>query len=125
MRPRRAFKTQYFQRWALDARLTDEALLNAVTEMEQGLIDGDLGGGVVKKRIRVPGRGKRGGARVVLATNRRDRWFFVYGFLKNQRANVSPRELDALRQLTADLLALNERQLDAQTENGALTEITG
>jgi hypothetical protein len=100
-------------------------LRTAVQEIEQGLIDGDLGGGVLKKRVGVPGRGKSGGARVVLATNRGDRWFFVFGFLKNQRANISPRELDALRELAHDLLALNERHIDAQAKLGAFEEIIG
>jgi hypothetical protein len=121
---RRILTTRFFRRWALRVGLTDIALLTAVEEIEQGLIDGDLGGGVLKKRVGVPGRGKRGGARVVLATNRGDRWFFMFGFLKNQRANISSRELDALRELARDLLALNERQIDAQTKSGALEEVS-
>ncbi|MGH8577057.1 MAG: type II toxin-antitoxin system RelE/ParE family toxin, partial [Gammaproteobacteria bacterium] len=32
---------------------------------------------MVKKRVAPPGRGKRGGAGTLLATNRGDRWFFV------------------------------------------------
>jgi len=78
---------------------------------------------VLKKRVGVEGRGKSGGARVVLVTNRGDRWFFMFGFLKNQRANISPRELEALRELASDLLDLNERQIDAQINCGALEEI--
>ncbi len=120
---RRILKTRSFNRWALRADLSDTALLMAVQEIEQGLIDGDLGGGVMKKRVGVPGRGKSGGARVVLATNRGDRWFFMFGFLKNQRANISPRELEALRELARDLLDLNEKQIDAQTKSGALEEV--
>jgi hypothetical protein len=123
MRRRRILKTKAFTRWALRAGLCDTALLAAVQEIAQGLIDGDLGGGAMKKRVGVPGRGKSGGARVVLATNRIDRWFFMFGFLKNQRANISPRELEALRELAGDLLELNERQIDAQTKSGALEEI--
>jgi hypothetical protein len=121
---RRIFKTRVFNRWARRSRLSDTALLTAVQEIVHGLIDGDLGGGVLKKRVRIPGRGKSGGARVVLATSRSDRWFFMFGFLKNERANVSPRELEALRELAHDLLELNERQIDAQTKSGALEEIS-
>ena len=98
-------------------------MLTARQEIEQGLIDGDLGGGVLKKRVGVRGRGKSGGARVVLATNRGDRWFFMFGFLKSERANIGSRELEALRELARDLLDLNERQIDAQTKCGALEEI--
>lgn len=115
--------TRFFNRWADDEGLTSEVLVQAVREIEQGLSDGDLGGGIFKKRVRVPGRGKSGGARVLLATNRRDRWVFIYGFLKNQRANVSRAELSALRELSRDLLALTEEQLDDRARAKILIEI--
>jgi hypothetical protein len=78
--------------------LSDEALCSAVVEMAQGLIDADLGGGMVKKRVGVSGRGKRGGARTLVATNKGNRWFFVYGFEKKDRANISDDELEALKE---------------------------
>ncbi len=65
--------------------LSDPVLCAAVEEMERGLIDADLGGGVVKKRVALPGRGKSGGARTLVATNKGNRWFFVFGFEKNER----------------------------------------
>ena len=65
----RVFKTRFFSRWMRKTELTDSALCHAVAEMGQGLIDADLGGGVVKKRIGLAGRGKRGGARTLVATN--------------------------------------------------------
>jgi hypothetical protein len=119
----RILMTRFFNRWADDEGLTSEVLVRAVREIEDGLSDGDLGGGIVKKRVRVPGRGKSGGARVLLATNRRDRWVFVYGFLKNQRANISHSELLALRELSRDLLALTEEQLDDRARAKILIEI--
>jgi hypothetical protein len=65
------------------------ALCLAATEMSNGLIDADMGGGVRKKRVAMPGRGKSRSARTLLATNRARRWFFVFGFEKNERANVT------------------------------------
>ena len=65
--------------------------------MERGLIDADLGGHVMKKRIAVGGRGKSGGARTLLAYKSGDKAFFVYGFAKNALANVSADELRALK----------------------------
>jgi hypothetical protein len=103
--------------------LADEALCAAVAEMVKGLVDADLGGGVVKKRVALPGRGKSGGARVLVATNRSDRWFFVFGFEKSDRANVSADELAALKMLAADLLRLSSNELAALAESGALQEI--
>ena len=40
-------------------KLTDTQLVIAVEEIEQGLVDADLGGGLVKKRIALPHRGKK------------------------------------------------------------------
>ena len=103
--------------------LTDSALLNAVEEMAKGLIDADLGGGIVKKRIGFAGRGKRGGARTLVATNKGNRWFFVFGFEKNERANIADDELEALRDIAEQLLARTGRQLDEAVKDGALQEI--
>ncbi|MEY3146143.1 MAG: hypothetical protein RL342_1814 [Pseudomonadota bacterium] len=102
---KRVFKTRHFSRWMRKTELTDSALCSAVAEMAQGLIDADLGGGVVKKRVGLAGRGKRGGARTLVATNKGNRWFFVFGFEKNDRANIGADELEALQDLAHDLLA--------------------
>lgn len=120
---RRVFKTRHFARWMRKTELTDAGLCQAVEEMVAGLIDADLDGGVVKKRVGLAGRGKRGGARTLIATNKGDRWFFVYGFEKNERANIDDEELEALRDLAADLLARPARQLDESVADGTLQEI--
>src|SRR5215212_564655 len=105
------------------SKLIQEALCVAVSEMENGLIDAELGGGIVKKRVPLPGRGKSGGARTLLATNKGSLWFFVFGFEKNERANVSPGELEALKALAADLLKLSSAELDSPVGREALQEI--
>ena len=120
---RRVFKTRHFRRWVRKTELSDAALCKAVKEMEQGLIDADLGGGLVKKRVPLPGRGKSGGARTLVATNKTDRWYFVFGFEKNERANIEDDELAALQSVAADLLKLGARELDAAVANGTLQEI--
>jgi hypothetical protein len=103
--------------------LTDAELCHAVAEMSQGLIDADLGGGVVKKRIATGGRGKSSGARTLVATNRGSRWFFVFGFEKNERANIANDELEVLQDLAKDLLTRTSAQLDQAVSDGALLEI--
>ncbi|WP_243457453.1 type II toxin-antitoxin system RelE/ParE family toxin [Ottowia testudinis] len=105
------------------AELTDAILCKAIAEMQTGLIDADLGGGVVKKRVGLAGRGKRGGARTLLATNKGSRWFFVFGFEKNQRDNISEAELQALQDVAADLLSRTAQQLNAAVTDGTLQEI--
>lgn len=120
---KRVFKTRHFGRWAKKSDISDQALCGAVAEMTRGLIDADLGGGVVKKRVALPGRGKSGGARTLVATNRGSRWFFVFGFSKNVRANISDRELEALRRLADNLLCLADSDLDAAVSKATLEEI--
>lgn len=120
---KRVFKTRYFSRWMRKTELTDRALCSAVAEMVQGLFDADLGGGVVKKRVGLSGRGKRGGARTLVATNKGNRWFFIYGFEKNDRANITDDELEALKDIAEQLLARTGKQLDEAVQDGSLQEI--
>lgn len=120
---KRVFKTRHFSRWMRKTELTDDALCAAVMEMTQGLIDADLGGDVVKKRIGLAGRGKRGGARTLIATNKGNRWFFVFGFEKNDRANIADDELEALQGIAGELLARSGRELDQAIEDATLEEI--
>jgi len=81
---RQLFKTRTFARWSRRAQVSDKALRKAIAEMTARLIDADLGGSVYKKRVPLPGRGKSGGARILVATKHADRWFLLYGFGKNE-----------------------------------------
>jgi hypothetical protein len=103
--------------------LADSLLDKAVLEMGRELLEADLGGGILKKRIALPGRGKRGSIRTLLATNRNDRWFFVFGFEKNKRANISDNELESLKKLAKHLLGLTAAQITTAIEEGALMEV--
>lgn len=118
-----AFKTRSFARWAKDEGLDDEALASAVAEMEQGLIDAHVGGQAVKKRVALAGRGKRGGARTLVAFRRDDKAFFVYGFAKNERSNISEDEIKALKMLAKELLNYPPAAVAKAIEAGELIEI--
>jgi hypothetical protein len=116
-------KTKWFQRWAVRETLTDNILLAAVEEIGQGLIDADLGGHVIKKRIGIRGRGKSGGVRTLLAFQLDDKAFFIYGFSKNERANVSQKELKALKLLASELLGYSTEALEKAVQAGELIEV--
>ena len=118
-----AFKVKAFARWASREGLDDDALASAVIEMEEGLIDAKLGGQVVKKRVALPGRGKRGSTRILVAFRQGDKAFFVYGFAKNERANVNDKELRALKMLAKELLNYAAAALTKSTKAGELIEI--
>jgi hypothetical protein len=120
---RRVFKTKTFARWSRKAGVPDDALCTAVQEMVAGLIDADLGGHVYKKRVAMPGRGKSGGARVILGTRLEERWFFLFGFQKNERATIDARELAALQVLASALLTMEAQPLEQAVGAGELLEI--
>lgn len=117
------FQTRWFSRWARKQGLSARALCAAVAEIQQGLYEANLGGGLVKKRVARPGQGKSGGFRTLIATNRGDRWIFVFGFPKNVRSNIDQTEEAALKLLSAKLLALSVRDLRTAVEAGELLEV--
>lgn len=117
------FKNKAFSKWATKEGLSDGALLAAVEEIARGLVDADLGGHVFKKRVAVGGRGKSGGVRTLLAYRAGDKAFFVYGFAKNVRANISDKELKALKLYADTLLSYSKAELNKAVKSGALIEV--
>ena len=91
--------------------------------MSEGLVDADLGGGLFKKRIERTGQGKSGGFRTLVATNKANRWVFVFGFPKNERSNIDKDETDALKKLAAHLLSLATPALAKAQRAGELMDV--
>jgi hypothetical protein len=119
----RVFKNKSFARFSRKARITDTVLCGAVDAASRGLIDADLGGGVIKQRIARPGEGKSGGFRTIILFRIRERAFFVHGFAKNERDNIRDDELAAFRMLAALMIAYDDDALARAIENGTLTEV--
>ena len=117
-------KTKTFERWQRKTELTDAALLKAIEEMANGLIDADLGGNLFKKRVGLAGRGKRGGVRTLVATNQGDRWIFLYGFPKNERSNITNTELRFLQSVAQDVLSASDGDLKKNIEAKRLLELS-
>ncbi len=117
------FKNRWFNKWAKKEKLADSTLRAAVAEMEDGLIDADLGGHVVKKRIPLPGRGKRAGARSIIAYRIEEKAFFIYGFAKNRQDNLNATELESLQILAADVLGYDNATLKKMVEQKKLIEV--
>ncbi|MCG6203070.1 type II toxin-antitoxin system RelE/ParE family toxin [Rhodopseudomonas sp. HC1] len=120
----RIFKTKEFGKFARKARLPDTELLAAAIHVMAGRWDADLGGGVFKQRIARRGAGKSGGFRVILVCKVGERSFFVHGFAKSEKANITSAELSALRKLATVLTALDATALDAAIAAGELAEIS-
>lgn len=119
----RIFTSRTFSRLQVASELSDADLVAAVVEMNDGLWDANLGGQVYKKRVALAGRGKRGGARTLVAFRSHDRCFFIYGFAKNQRSNITAKETQALKRLAREFLGYSDEQLSDAVKHGALIEI--
>lgn len=123
MTKKRAFKIKTFNRWMRKTDLKDEDLLFAVAEMEAGLVDADLGGNVFKKRIALPGMGKRAGARTLVAGKIFRRWFFIFGFVKNEKVSINDDELVHLQGTAKRLLHLTDKDIEEAILAGELKEL--
>ena len=120
---RRIFATLVFARQNKKIGLTNAALCKAVSEIAAGLNDGNLGNGIFKKRIALDGRGKRGSARTLIATRVGSYWFYLFAYKKNDRADLSPQEYEALTDLADDFYALDENGLAKALGAGAMIEV--
>jgi hypothetical protein len=117
------YKTRPFARIAKKAGITDAALKAAMDEMREGIIHADLGGNVYKQRVALPGRGKRGGSRVIVAANLQDRWIFVHCYLKNDQGDIAPDEELAFKEFARIYLGLSGEALQTAVERGILEKI--
>lgn len=116
-------KTREFARWANREGLTDRALADAAAEVMTGLVDAQLGGEVCKKRVALPGRGKRGSIRTLIAWRSGQRLIDLFGFAKNERDNIDQQELAALKRLAGHLLSLTDAGIRRAIAADALQEI--
>lgn len=117
------YKTRPFARIARKAGITDSALIAAVEEMRSGVIHAGLGGNVYKQRVPVPGQGKRGASRVIVAANLQDRWIFVHCYLKSAQANITRDEEQAFKEFARVYLNLSEETVQTAVERGILEVI--
>ncbi len=121
----RIFKNAWFGKFARREKISDTALREAVARAETGLIDADLGGGLIKQRVARPGAGRSGGYRALIFFRVERRAVFAFGFAKNDRANLNVEEEAAFKKAAKLVLAFSEAQMDAELETGRLTEVNG
>ncbi len=123
MHQKRVFKTKTFDRWAKKL-LSDELLCGAAREIERGLYEADLGGGICKKRVAIPGMGKSGGARTLVAKQHAVAIFFLLGREKSSPGtDFSDASVEAAKLVGASLQNQPLSKLDELTQSGSLKEI--
>ena len=123
MPSKRVFKTKTFDRWAKKL-LGDDLLCEAALDIEQGRFEADLGGGVCKKRIAVPGQGKSGSTRTLVAKQHRHAIIFLVGREKNSPGADFPHAVvDVVKLIASGLHAQSVAKLDQMKASGELKEI--
>ncbi len=118
-----AFKTKWFARFARQERIADSSLRDAIARAERGLIDADLGGGLIKQRVAQRGKGRSGGYRVIVAYRAGSNVFFLHGFAKSDLDNIGEDELLTFRKLGGRLFSADVETLNAMLEDGSLKEV--
>ncbi|MGQ0456254.1 MAG: type II toxin-antitoxin system RelE/ParE family toxin [Hyphomicrobium sp.] len=119
----RVFATKEFARFARKERIGSSQLCEAVCRARNGLIDADLGGGVIKQRVARQGQGRSGGYRTIIAFRSGDRSIFMYGFAKSGKANLSDDELEVYRRLATVFLEADAAILQRLIAAGELKEV--
>lgn len=116
-------KTEWFEKFARKERISDQTLVAAIRRVEKGLIDADLGSGLIKQRVARPGQGKSGGYRTIVAFRQGRLAVFLYGFAKSDKPNLTDAELQTYRESTAFLLEQTAEAIATTIRNGALVEV--
>ena len=119
----RIFKAKSFARFARRERISDASLREAVRRAERGLVDADLGGGVLKQRVARPGEGRSGGYRVLIAYRAKTRSVFLFGFAKSERENIDDDELATLRDIAKGWLQASAGALARAVADGLIQEV--
>ena len=117
------FVTKWVSRFVRREGIGAESLVEAVARAERGLIDADLGGGLIKQRIARQGKGRSGGYRTLIAYRRGDRAVFVYGFAKSERENIEPEQLKAAQKVALRVLGLDKKGLVRAERDGEIEEV--
>lgn len=116
-------KTKWFTKWAEKNYIYDETLIKSSQEIINNKYEVDYGSGVIKKRIASKGRGKSGSVRTIVAYKKAQHCFFIYGFEKSAKSNISKAEEKALKIIAKQLLDFSETELLKQFNSGALVEV--
>lgn len=119
----RIYKNRWFAKFASREMISDASLVAAVQQADSGLIDADLGSGLLKLRVARDGGGKSGGYRTLLFFRQSDRAVFAFGFAKSNKANLDAVELRTFRKAAKIILGLSQAQIDSEVDAGRLFEV--
>lgn len=116
--------TRHFGKWVSKQQIGSSELKTALSELKNGIFEAGLGGYLYKKRIRFKGKGKSGSGRTIICYKKGSRAIFIHGFAKNEKDNLSTKELLALKEFSKTLVLLTEKQIVTAVKNGDFKEVS-
>lgn len=115
--------TRQFAKWVSKQQIPENNLVKALNELRSGNFEANLGGQLYKKRISFPGRGKSGSGRTIICYKKGDRAIFIHGFAKNEKSNLSRKELLLFKEFAKILLSLSAKAIEVAINNGDFVEV--
>ena len=115
--------TKQFYKWASKQNIIEGGLIEAIKEVQTGNYDASLGGHLYKKRIRFLGKGKSSSGRTIICYKKGDMAIFIHGFAKNEKDNLSKKELIAFKEFAKALLKLRKEGIAIAIKNGNFVEV--
>ena len=104
--------------------MTDEALCAAAREIEQGIFEADLGGGVCKKRVAIAGKGKSGSTRTLVAKKHERAIFFLVGREKSEPSgDFTNKVINAAKLVAKGLESASANKMSEMLDAGTIEEI--
>ncbi len=119
----RIFKTKWFARFARRENVGDAELREAIARAAKGNVDATLSGALIKQRVAREGGGRSGGFRTIIAYRVKERGVFLYGFAKNERDNIGVDDLEILKKLGRQFLAMSTDEIDRAIKESELIEV--
>ena len=119
----RIFKNKWFTKFAKKERISDKKLSGMIKDIENGMIDVNYGSGVIKQRLARPNKGKSAGYRCIILFRVKDRAFFMYGFPKNERDNISQEDEQVVKDLSQQMFDFSDVDIERMLESGVLMEV--
>ncbi len=115
--------TKQFSKWITKQRIPKTELTKVIQEVKAGNFEANLGGQIYKKRIRFKGKSKSGSGRTIVCYKKKDRIIFIHGFAKNEKSNLTKKELVGFKEFAQILLDLSSDDIDTAIKNGNFIEV--
>lgn len=119
----KVYKNAYFERFAKKNKIADTDLIKAVERVEKGLIDADLGSFLIKQRIPRKVQSRARGYRTIISCIQDQQCYFVYGYAKSEKDNLTKVEEREFKKLAQFFSTLSDAHLQELIKKKNLIEV--